>query len=55
MYLVTGGFDVNNIRTISTEVMSKSGSTWSYVGNLPRAARGMSGISVNNQLFIIGT
>ena len=53
IYLVTGGYNVNRI--ISTEVMSASGSSWSYVGNLPRAASGMVGISVNNQIFVTGT
>ena len=53
MYLVTGGYNGGDI--ISTEVMSASGSTWSYVGNLPRAAYGMRGISVNNQIFVTGT
>ena len=53
IYLVTGGYNVNRI--ISTEVMSASGSSWSYVGNLPRAASGMVGISVNNHIFVTGT
>ena len=53
MYLVTGGYNGDSI--ISTEVMSASGSSWSYVGNLPKAAHGMSGISVNNQIFVTGT
>ena len=52
MYLVTGGFNVRDI--ISTEVMSASGSRWSYVGNLPTAANGLRGISVNNQIFVTG-
>ena len=52
MYLVTGGLDRNYI--ISTEVMSATGSSWSYVGNLPRAACGMVGISVNNEIFVTG-
>ena len=47
MYLVTGGYNGNGI--ISTEVMSASGSSWSYVGNLPKAAYGMTGISVHNE------
>ena len=50
MYLVTGDFNVRD--KISTEVMSASGSNWSFVGNLPRAANLMSGISVNNQTFV---
>ena len=52
MYLVTGGFDRNYI--ITTEVMSATGSSWSYVGNLPTAACGMVGISVNNEIFVTG-
>ena len=50
MYLVTGGLSVT-----STEVMSASGSSWTFVGNLPKAAFGMSGVSVNNQIFVTGT
>ena len=54
MYLVTGGADVNSRATATTEVMSALGSSWSYVGNLPRATQSMRGIYVNNQLFITG-
>ena len=53
MYLVTGGS--NNKGIISTEVMSASGSSWTFVGNLPKATHGLSGISVNNQIFVTGT
>merc|ERR1719342_514219 len=52
IYLVTGGYNGRNI--ISTEVMSASESTWSYVGNLPIAAYIMRGISVNNHIFLTG-
>ena len=59
MFLVTGGHGMVGSTwlgsTVSTEVMSASESTWSYVGNLPRKAFGMSEISVNNQIFVIGT
>ena len=55
MYIVTGGLDVDSRYILSTEVVSASDSTWSYVGNLPIAAYGMSGISVNKQIFITGT
>ena len=54
MYLVTGGRDGNHKSIISTEVMSATGSTWSFVGHLPKAAFGMSGVSVNNQIFVTG-
>ena len=50
MYLVTGG-----VVLTSTEVMSALGSSWSFVGNLPRAAYGMGVVSVNNQIFVTGT
>ena len=53
MYLVTGGYAQQDI--ISTEVMSASGSSWAYVGNLPKAVHSLSGISVNNQIFVTGT
>ena len=52
MYLVTGGYNGRDI--ISTEVMSASGSRWTYVGNLPTAADYLRGISVNNQIFVTG-
>ena len=59
MFLVTGGHGMVGSTwlgsTVSTEVMSASESTWSYVGNLPKAAYGMSGISVDNQVFVTGT
>ena len=59
MFLVTGGHGMVGSTwlgsTVSTEVMSASESTWSYVGNLPRRAFGMSEISVNNQIFVTGT
>jgi len=54
IYLVTGGLDVSSRVTDSTEVMAASGSYWTNVGNLPRAAYAMSGISVNNQIFVTG-
>ena len=54
MYLVTGGLHGDSERLVSTEVMAASGSSWAYVGNLPKAANVMSGISVNNQIFITG-
>ena len=54
MYLVTGGINGNSKRTVSTEVMSSSGSTWTFVGNFPRASDSMIGISVNNQMFVTG-
>ena len=53
IYLVAGGYNGQNI--ISTEVMSSSGSSWSYVGNLPLAVRAPSGISIKNQIFVTGT
>ena len=34
--------------------MSATGTTWSYVGNLPKAAFGMSGVTVNNRIFVTG-
>ena len=54
MYKVTGGINGNSKRTVSTEVMSSLGSTWTFVGNLPRASDSMIGISVNNQMFVTG-
>jgi len=57
MYLVTGGYNGNcnnNCNTISTEVMSASGTNWYYVGNLPRPTRGLKGMSINNQIFVTG-
>ena len=55
MYIITGGINGNSKRTVSTEVMSSLGSTWTFVGNLPRATFGLRGISVNNQIFVTGT
>merc|ERR1712098_303072 len=54
MYLVTDGEGDDNILHSTTEVMSATGSSWSYVGSLPRATRYLKGITLNNQMFITG-
>ena len=54
MYLVTGGLGVDAKSILTTEVMSAAGSTWSNVGNLPRATSYIKGITLNNQLFLTG-
>ena len=60
MYIVTGGatygLGINRKNIISTEVMTASESSWGwkYVGKLPTAALGITGISVNNQFFVTG-
>ena len=54
MYLVAGGVGVDGKKVFTTEVMTAAGSSWSYVGNLPRAIRVIRGITLNNQIFVTG-
>ena len=53
MYLVTGGH--GSERLSSTEVMPASGTSWSYVADLPGARYGLRGTTLNNQIFMTGS
>ena len=52
--MVAGGHDGEGDKKDSTEVMSSTGTSWLYVGNLPSARGSLMGISVKNQLFMTG-
>ena len=54
--LVTGGYDGDNYLS-STETFSFGYSTWvsfSPSGNLPSPRRSLSGVTVNNQILVVG-
>lgn len=52
--MVAGGHDGEGDKKDSIEVMSSTGTSWLYVGNLPSARGSLMGISVKNQLFMTG-
>ena len=57
MYLVTGGqyWNALNVEYLSsTEVLTKGGDSWSYVGELPRAMTGLRAVSIDNTVITAG-
>ena len=54
MYLVTGGH-TGSSNIASTEVFHVGDVAWSFVGNLPMATSGLSGVSLGNRLLMTGT
>jgi len=58
VYLVAGGLDdlsdESGEKLASTEIMVEGSSYWTTPLNLPNAIEGLVGISVNNQVFMIG-
>ena len=58
MFLVTGGYTTGSIYlsiTDTTEVLRVGDDAWTYVGNLPRAMTGLSGVNLGNRLLMTGT
>ena len=53
--LVTGGIFGVNEATSSTEVYVEGASAWTQGPELPRALLGLRGVSVNNEVLMIGT
>ena len=53
VFLVTGGF-YNGKGLSSTEVLKDGDSSWTTVGNLPKAVYGISGVSFNNRIIMTG-
>ena len=53
MYLVTGGVDGSNDFLSSTETLVDGELIWSEVGQLPEAMRGLRGVSLNNNIFML--
>jgi len=58
IFLVTGGGGTNHPDDFhlltSTEIISQYGSSWEFVGNLPKETYIMAGISLNNRVFVSG-
>ena len=57
MYLVTGGRSSGgyNDYLSSTEILTRGGISWSYVGELPGAMRSMGGgVSIGNTIIVTG-
>ena len=52
MYLVTGGFNVDDRYLTSTQIMLNS--AWSEVGELPSPRRGFRAVSVDNSIIVTG-
>ena len=56
VFLVTGGFywGYNYKILSSTEVLKDGDSSWTTVGNLPKAVSGIRGVSFNNRIIMTG-
>ena len=57
MYLVTGGYSggLSKVDLISsTETLVEGASAWAFTGELPVAMYGLRGVSLNNEVFMIG-
>ena len=52
--LVTGGYNYDDKYLSSTEVLKDGDSSWTTVGNLPKAVNGIRGVSFNNRIFMTG-
>ena len=52
VFLVTGGYSHGYLS--STEVLKDGDSSWTTVGNLPKAADGIRGVSFNNRIIMTG-
>ena len=53
MYLVTGGWSGSTWLS-STETLIKGGSSWTVVGELPRAVEGLRAVSIDNTIVVTG-
>ena len=53
VFLVTGGFGGGNYLS-STEILTEGDSSWTIVGNLPKAVWGIRGVSLNNRIIMTG-
>ena len=54
VFLVTGGVNYVVGRLPSTEVLKDGDSSWTTVGNLPRAVFDIRGVSLNNRIIMTG-
>ena len=56
VFLVTGGYSstVTGGYLHSTEILVEGDSSWTTVGNLPKAVSAICGVSVNNRIIMTG-
>ena len=56
VYIVTGGYDYIDYPTYfsSTETLTAGSSEWVEAGALPSAMVGLSGVTLNNQFYVLG-
>ena len=56
VFLVTGGYTTNDdVKYLSsTEVLKDGDSSWTTVGNLPKAVSSIRGVSFNNRIIMTG-
>ena len=55
VFLVTGGYNWYDDEYLSsTEVLKDGDSSWTTVGNLPKAVDGIRGVSFNNRIIMTG-
>ena len=55
VYIVTGGFDSSvGDRLSSTETLTAGSSEWVEAGALPTARSGLTGVTVDNQFYVLG-
>ena len=52
VFLVTGGLSNRYLDT--TEILVEGDSSWTTVGNLPKAVYGIRGVSFNNRIIMTG-
>ena len=53
VFLVTGGYSYFG-ELSSTEILKDGDSSWTTVGNLPKAVEGIRGVSFNNRIIMTG-
>jgi len=54
VYLVAGGIASDDSHLSSTEIFSDGSLNWSYAEDLPSQRHGLAGITLNNNIFMIG-
>ena len=53
-YLVTGGWDDNNVYLSSTELLVETSSTWTFSGQLPTPRAGLRGANIDGRILMTG-
>ena len=53
-YLVTGGWDDNNVYLSSTELLVETSSTWTFSGVLPTPRDGLRGANIDGRILMTG-